>query len=568
MKKPLFLWFLLSPLISMAQLKYDANWTFGVKGGINFNRNQNPQILISNCNNIEANASISDSAGNLLLYLSLIPNSTMGTIRDKSHFIISNGSNILADPSASNGALFLTDPDDSNKLYLFYIGQDGQQCGYPVCYKVFYSVIVKRTSGNWEVTEKNNVLGNNIVEESIAAIRDADGTGWWILSHEQRKNFPDSSSNKFFVYHLTDTITTSVQPTPNHHRKLSSIVGDIVPFNNGTMFLEVVADDNVAYINRFDRCSGTITSFDSIKVNLAWEHLYSGAVTERYIYLSFWNVVNSLGTGGIYRYELVGSTIVGPVNIFSEQAQGYYQGQMELGPDGNIWVSHGYYGQDPILKNKYQKHLSVILYADSDSALYTPYYFYVGDSSENREGLPNFPNYNLGPEGVFFANAGKDTTLCSNTNTTGVPIGVPPVPNIIYTWQPATGLSATNVAQPTANPAQSTWYYLTATDTTATSCAVNTDSVYVEVRTCVGITETSALQAKLYPNPTNGVLTIELPASAKGYSFKLFNLLGQQIIDTKLAQEKTVLQLNYPTGIYLYQVTHNGQVQNGKLVVE
>ncbi len=85
----------------------------------------------------------------------------------------------------------------------------------------------------------------------------------------------------------------------------------------------------------------------------------------------------------------------------------------------------------------------------------------------------------------------------------------------------------------------------------------------------VGITKTQNLQAKLYPNPTTSTLTIELPQSTQGYSFALYNLLGQQVIQAALTEVQTTLSINQPSGICLYRITAtNGQVQTGKVVVE
>lgn len=61
--------FLLSNIL-YAQTKHDANWVFGKNCGIDFNDPQNPQLFEPLCDNIEIAASISDSLGNLLFYVS------------------------------------------------------------------------------------------------------------------------------------------------------------------------------------------------------------------------------------------------------------------------------------------------------------------------------------------------------------------------------------------------------------------------------------------------------------------------------------------------------------------
>jgi hypothetical protein len=76
------------------------------------------------------------------------------------------------------------------------------------------------------------------------------------------------------------------------------------------------------------------------------------------------------------------------------------------------------------------------------------------------------------------ADAGADKNLnCTTTSTT---IGTAAVAGNSYSWSPATGLSATNIAQPTANPTATTTY--TVTVTAANGCT-STDAVVVNVNT-------------------------------------------------------------------------------------
>jgi gliding motility-associated-like protein len=58
---------------------------------------------------------------------------------------------------------------------------------------------------------------------------------------------------------------------------------------------------------------------------------------------------------------------------------------------------------------------------------------------------------------VVTANAGRDTVSCNNQP---VPIGGPPKPGERYRWTPAAGLTETDIANPIANPAVTTTYYL------------------------------------------------------------------------------------------------------------
>lgn len=73
------------------------------------------------------------------------------------------------------------------------------------------------------------------------------------------------------------------------------------------------------------------------------------------------------------------------------------------------------------------------------------------------------------------ANAGPDVSLCAGASAT---IGTAALAGNTYAWSPATGLSATNVAMPIANPSSTTTYKLTVSNGSA---CVSEDEVKVTV---------------------------------------------------------------------------------------
>ncbi|CAN5265246.1 hypothetical protein BH09BAC1_BH09BAC1_17630 [soil metagenome] len=415
------------------------------------------------------------------------------------------------------------------------------------------------------VAKKNQQLLANPVEEALGLVKHSNGSDWWLFTHEERYDHPDSCSNKYLRF-LIQNNGYIFGPYEQHvgiaHCDPVSFGGELSISTSGKYLSKTVAGEGKTFIYSIDRCSGTLTFLNEVNGTVI---NYGTCIFEDYLYVS----ENDFGVGSIYQYKLLEPIInATKKTIYRNNTMGVMIGQLEAN-NGQVFVSFSYAGFDAFLKSKFQRHLSVIEFPETDSARIRNEYIYLGDSAKTSYGLPNFPNYNLGPEGVFLATAGKDTMLCSNTNNTGVTIGTSPVPNITYLWQPNTGLSATNIAQPIATPTQSTWYYLTATDTTVTSCAVNTDSVYVEVRICTGIGEGPGFQARVYPNPTNGLLTVDLPVSASGHTFTVFNLLGQSVFSSPLMDNKTVLDLNLKSGVYIYQIiSSQGEVLTRKVVVE
>jgi|AntAceMinimDraft_17_1070374.scaffolds.fasta_scaffold16744_1 gliding motility-associated-like protein len=78
------------------------------------------------------------------------------------------------------------------------------------------------------------------------------------------------------------------------------------------------------------------------------------------------------------------------------------------------------------------------------------------------------------------ADAGQDQTVCGGNNLTigGNPTASGGLPSYTYSWSPATGLSSTDVANPTANPTAPTTYIVIVTD--ANGCT-DTDDITVTI---------------------------------------------------------------------------------------
>ena len=155
---------------------------------------------------------------------------------------------------------------------------------------------------------------------------------------------------------------------------------------------------------------------------------------------------------------------------------------------------------------------------------------------------------------TVIANAGRDTLSC---NSNPVPIGANSKPGLIYRWDPPTGLSDPNVANPRAGPTITTTYILT-TRSAGGGCA-DMDTVVVEasvIDTAIRVVGklayciTSGDSAVLFVNPTDSIqwLKDNFPISNQNgiryrvnqsgnYRAILYNAKGC----VALTEEKTVL---------------------------
>ncbi len=148
------------------------------------------------------------------------------------------------------------------------------------------------------------------------------------------------------------------------------------------------------------------------------------------------------------------------------------------------------------------------------------------------------------------ATVNKDVTMTSNpTNTTicqGQSITLTAANGSAYSWS-----SGQTGATITVSPTQTTTYTVT-----ATSPCVNTASITVTVDPCLGIDENNPDDLLvLYPNPTNGSLTIESVHLVNYQNIELRDVTGRLILVERVYGDKMHLDLSsIANGNYIIQV--------------
>jgi photosystem II stability/assembly factor-like uncharacterized protein len=93
----------------------------------------------------------------------------------------------------------------------------------------------------------------------------------------------------------------------------------------------------------------------------------------------------------------------------------------------------------------------------------------------------------------------------------------------------------------------------------------------VDLENIVGTDETphSAIkQAKVYPNPTSGLLRVDLPQNAKTAQVVLYDLHGRQVLQQTGNTLNLTLDLSaLPNGMYLLKVQGHGWLQSARVIV-
>ncbi|MBK9352722.1 MAG: T9SS type A sorting domain-containing protein [Bacteroidetes bacterium] len=95
-----------------------------------------------------------------------------------------------------------------------------------------------------------------------------------------------------------------------------------------------------------------------------------------------------------------------------------------------------------------------------------------------------------------------------------------------------------------------------------------TNFATTEVKLTTGLASNKNLDFKLYPNPTNGTVRIELPYSGDG-NWILSDISGRQIKTNYIANGEKVMELNLsdlPLGTYFITIQLGGNVSTAKIV--
>ena len=106
----------------------------------------------------------------------------------------------------------------------------------------------------------------------------------------------------------------------------------------------------------------------------------------------------------------------------------------------------------------------------------------------------------------------------------------------------------------------------TYTVTGVTGVCSNSLTITQNVSLCTNINEVLGNLVTIYPNPNNGVFTIELNATTQ---VTITTILGDVLLNTTLNTGKQTLDIqNKANGIYFVKLIQNGKQQIIKLIKE
>jgi hypothetical protein len=83
----------------------------------------------------------------------------------------------------------------------------------------------------------------------------------------------------------------------------------------------------------------------------------------------------------------------------------------------------------------------------------------------------------------------------------------------------------------------------------------------------VGINESKQNVTSIYPNPTNGIFTVEFSTIENGARIEIYSVVGQKIIIRKVTKNQTIIDLsNYDNGIYFVKTQDDNNVVTKRII--
>ena len=158
---------------------------------------------------------------------------------------------------------------------------------------------------------------------------------------------------------------------------------------------------------------------------------------------------------------------------------------------------------------------------------------------------------------------GADTTVCSNqTLTLNAPTGGP------YGWSWSTGESTPSITVDTTSLGGNGTYNISvAVIDFSTTCFYN-DNINVTFSVCTGVNENVASNFTIYPNPTDGWITVKIAANDKG-EIEVTNIQGKVIYKNTLNSNAQNIDLSANAkGVYFVTVTTTNGVEIQKMVIQ
>lgn len=314
------------------------NWNFGDKAQLTFSEETLFPVSSEMDREIKIHrgvSSISDAEGNLLFF------SDGMTVWGNDYNPIINGNQLAGNEGATQSALFIPSPGNENKYFLFTSDFYIPAPIYPNN-GIRYSVIEK-INYRWEVTEKNVLLMNQNAQK-LAAVKHANGTDYWLVTH----GFGNENGNKYFAYSVMkdsvslDPVISEIGLTHvNNLQDFNNMGGYMKISSDGNKIALVVPSENVGFIEIADFNTETGEVSNPINSTPGRFNIPLGlefSPDNRFLYMTTNPTDNTQNL--LYQFDLNNLDIDNPIEIagFSSNEEPQF-GALQLAVDGKIYLA-------------------------------------------------------------------------------------------------------------------------------------------------------------------------------------------------------------------------------------
>lgn len=320
------------------------NWLFGDKAGLDFSSGTPAALAGSQMTTNEGSAVMSDQNGHLLFYTNGV------TVWNKNHQPMPNGTGLLGHSSATQSAIIVPWPGKAcQKYFVFTVGAVDNNVNVNLSYSLV-DMTLAGGLGDVVAATKNIVLKNR-VSEKLTAVRDAQGTGFWVIAHGFDLYAQPSTiavSGEFYAFHVdssgintSPTVSTAGTPhtwnyswgVPSQGQMKVSPDGKLIACAVRSKFVEILNFDNAT-----GQVSGPAKTFSTSSPPFQTIYVYGleFSPNSKLLYVTT--------TGGSPNQLLqLDFTATTPAwtQLFSSTGTGNYYdtGELQLGPDKKIYVA-------------------------------------------------------------------------------------------------------------------------------------------------------------------------------------------------------------------------------------
>ena len=374
--------------------KQGSVWCFGDSALVDFSDTANIITGSSMVKSRGSCASIADSSGNLLFYVSYDPTVIIaGTdpvkAYNSNHQVMANGDSMKGG-GWYNEITIVPFPGSDSLYYIFYIG-------VTLDYGLYYSIVdMSANGGLGEVIQKNVQLHNYKSADGLKAIKHGNGRDWWIINRRW-----NNINNTFYKYLISPAGVSDSMPQNIGFATYHGF--SRIQFSNKGNKMIAYTLAGTLELYDFDRCTGQLSNLQTIYTEnpqLFLRNFWGACFSPNDSLLYITSIPQlSTDTSRLYQFDLTATNIAASGDTLWQTQFNETMGFLKLAPDGKIYLATNYYQYYPYQDTMYNNTNMYLSTINSPNSLGSAcdlqtYSFYLG-GKRTYVGLPNNPDYTL-----------------------------------------------------------------------------------------------------------------------------------------------------------------------------